>query len=157
MDPSLIQGVVSMLSGGAGGGAGGGSGFNLGSLLQGKDDQPRKPSCIDSMQLDSILGRQDCNSDILRFHRLAKLVRNSCWHDAFYKVRALNVISRQHCYNSGRPTSVFAFLHRSFVFTWRGRKVSLDVSSADISGHMRKVSPKIAPFCRKVAFLRKLI
>jgi hypothetical protein len=38
MDPALIQGVIAMLSGGAGGGAGagGGSGFNLGSLLQGK-------------------------------------------------------------------------------------------------------------------------
>ena len=36
MDPALIQGVISMLSGGAGGAASGGSGFNLGSLLQGK-------------------------------------------------------------------------------------------------------------------------
>ena len=36
MDPALIQGVISMLSGGAGGGASGGSGFNLGSLIQGK-------------------------------------------------------------------------------------------------------------------------
>ena len=37
MDPALIQGVLSMLSGGAGGaaGAGGGSGFNLGSLIHG--------------------------------------------------------------------------------------------------------------------------
>ena len=41
MDPALIQGVISMLSGGAGaaGGASGGSGFNLGSLIQGKDSQ----------------------------------------------------------------------------------------------------------------------
>ena len=41
MDPALIQGVISMLTGGAGaaGGASGGSGFNLGSLIQGKDSQ----------------------------------------------------------------------------------------------------------------------